>query len=167
MMTATVVQPLIVKNASVTADIYDGTGKLIKAGIVLLDDGQGVDEKPGDGVYSAAIGSFLPASGDYDVEVHVTNANLLAAYGTGGALSAGVNAPDVLLAENFYREEGVDFAYVSAPPTAKSPDIVQAMSGSGGCTLVQGGPFDPLFPLLLAGAGFYLSRRRRQAMIEQ
>jgi hypothetical protein len=167
MMTATVVQPLIVKNASVTADIYDGTGKLIKAGIVLLDDGLGVDEKPGDGVYSAAIGSFLPASGDYDVEVHVTNANLLAAYGTGGALSAGVNAPDVLLAENFYREEGVDFAYVSAPPTAKSPDIIQAMSGGGGCTLVQGGPFDPLFPLLLAGAGFYLSRRRRQAMIEQ
>ena len=167
MMTATVVQPIIVKNATVTADIYDNTGKLIKAGIVLLDDGKGVDEKPGDGVYSAAIGSFLPASGDYDVEVHVTNTNLLAAYGTGGALSGGINKPDVLFAENFYREEGVDFAYLSAPPTTKSPDIVQAVSGGGGCTLVQGGPFDPLFPLLLAGAGFYLSRRRRQAMIEQ
>jgi len=167
MVTATIVQPLIVKNATVTADIYDVNGKLIKAGIVLLDDGKGVDIKPGDGIYSAAIGSFLSESGDFDVEVHVTNANLLAAFGTGGSLTAGVNLPDVLFAENFYREEGVDFAYVSVPPATKSPDIVQAMSGSGGCTLVQGGPFDPLFPLLLAGAGFYLSRRRRQAMIEQ
>ena len=162
MITATVQQPVSVKKASVTVDIYDATGALVKAGIVLNDDGLGMDLRPGDGVYSASLEGILTKSGDYDVEVHVSNGGGTAAYGTGGALSAGVNAPDILIGENFYREENLDFAFFSNSVAAQVTDAV--LSG-GGCTLGRGAPFDPLFPLLVAGAGLYLLKRKRLAAL--
>lgn len=162
MITATVQQPVSVKKASVTVDIYDATGALVKAGIVLNDDGLGMDLRPGDGVYSASLEGILTKSGDYDAEVHVSNGGLTAAYGTGGALSAGVNAPDILIGENFYREENLDFAFFSNSVAAQLTDAV--LSG-GGCTLGRGAPFDPLFPLLVAGAGLYLLKRKRLAAL--
>ena len=159
MITAIVQQPVIVKNANVKVDIYDATGMLVKKDLVLTDDGLGVDLKPGDGVYSASLEGILTKSGDYDVEVHVTNGDLTAAYGTGGALSAGANARDVVIGESFLREENLDFAFFSNSLAAQ---VTEAMSGGGGggCTLGRGAPFDPVFPLLVAGAGLYLLRRK-------
>jgi hypothetical protein len=160
MITALVQNPLIVKRASVTVDIYDATGALVKKDLVLNDDGLGVDSKPGDGLYSASLEGILTKSGDYDVEVHVTNAGLTAVYGTGGALSAGTNAADLPIGENFYREENLDFAFFSNSVGAQ---ITEAIMSGGGCTLGRGAPFDPLFPLLVAGAGLYLLRRPTRA----
>lgn len=162
MITAIVQQPVIVKKASVTVDIYDATGALVKAGIVLTDDGLGVDSKPGDGVYSASLEGILIKSGDYDIEVHVSNGDLTAVYGTGGALSAGANAPDIRIGENFYREENLDFAFFSNSLAAQ---VTEAVLSGGGCTLGRGAPFDPLFPLLVAGAGLYLLKRKRLAAL--
>ena len=162
MITALVQQPMIVKKASVSVDIYDASGVLVKKNLVLTDDGSGVDLKPGDGVYSASLEGILTKSGDYDVEVHVTNGDLTAAYGTGGALSAGTNSQDVAFRENFYREENLDFAFYSNSAAAQ---VTQAIMSGGGCTLGRGAPFDPLFPMLVAGAGLYLLRRKRLAAL--
>ena len=102
-----------VQGAAVTATIYgqDGSIKLTKA---LTDDGKGGDRKPGDGIYSAALGGLL-AAGQYDVVVNVTQGPSGAVFSTSGSTVKGVNAPAEPLGGPFSRT--ADTLLTMAPTT--------------------------------------------------
>jgi hypothetical protein len=121
MIITSVSQPLAVKNAIVTVDVYDESGKALSSGIVLRDDGAFPDVKPGDGTYSASLAGLLPASGEYEFVVHVANTDLKAAYGTGGTRKSGANIPDVSISENFLRDQSVYFDYTAGQAAAGTP----------------------------------------------
>ena len=90
-----------VVGAVATARIYgsDGSLKLTKP---MLDDGVGADATAGDGVYSAALGSQLPA-GQYDVVVLVTQGPNGSVLSTNGLTIKGVNAAPEPLGGAFSR----------------------------------------------------------------
>lgn len=160
-LTATVSQPMAVKGAIVTAKIYDMNHVLIKDGIVLKDDGVAPDIAAGDGVYTASLAGVLSKAGAYEIDVYVSNAGLTAKYGTAGARISGGNAPDVVITQNFVREDGTSFVFVPAAAVTANATSLLGSSG-GGCTLGRGSPFDPLFPALVAGAALYWFRRNKK-----
>ena len=102
-----------VQGAAATATFYgaDGTAKLTKT---LTDDGKGGDRKPGDGIYSAALGGLL-AAGQYDVVVNVTQGPSGAVFSTSGSTIKGVNAAPEPLGGAFSRS--VDTLLTVAPTT--------------------------------------------------
>ncbi len=158
-ITTTLSQPMPVKHATVTADIFDTNGVQIKAGLVLKDDGVAPDMKPGDGVYTASLSGIVSKAAELEVVINVTNPNGLAAYGTTGARRAGVNVADVNMGGAFARQEALNFSFTPAAVKAI------ATAGSGGCTLGRGGLIDPILPALVLGAGLFAIRRNRTASI--
>ncbi len=102
-----------VQGAAATATFYgaDGSVKLTKA---LTDDGKGGDRKPGDGIYSASLGSLL-AAGQYDVVISVTQGPGGAVFTTAGTTKQGVNAAPEPLGGAFSRS--ADTLLTVAPTT--------------------------------------------------
>jgi hypothetical protein len=170
MIFTTISQPLAVKHVTVTVDIYNAEGHLVKAGLVLKDDGLSPDLLPGDGTYSASLAGLLPGAGEYEFVVHASNANLKAAYGTGGTRVSGVSTADTVLAENFSRDDSFYYDYqakTAATSPAAGASAASASGGGGGCTLGHNGPFDPVFPAVLLGAGLFILRRNRAPASEK
>ncbi|TXT39644.1 MAG: hypothetical protein FD135_2076 [Comamonadaceae bacterium] len=169
MIFTTIKQPLAVKNVTVTADAFDANGKLIKMDIALKDDGQSPDAIAGDGIYSASLAGLLPSAGEYEFVVYASNPGLKAAYGTGGTRKAGGNIADIVLAENFLREDAVYYDYQAKTAAAIATPASSAASsaGGGGCTLGHNGPFDPVFPALVLGAGLFVLRRKQTPASEK
>ena len=88
--------PLPVKGATVMADILSAaTGNVVKAGLILKDDGIGSDAKKDDGRYSVSLAD-LPA-GDYEIVAKVSAANGAAVFTTSGSTKKGSNSPDVTI----------------------------------------------------------------------
>ena len=102
-----------VQGAAATATFYGADGK-VKLTKTLTDDGKGGDRKPGDGIYSAALGGLL-AAGQYDVEVKVTQGPSGAVLSTSGSTIKGVNAAPEPLGGAFSR--GADTLLTIAPTT--------------------------------------------------
>lgn len=163
MIFTTISQPLAVKNVTVSTDVYDAEGNLVKMGIALKDDGQSPDAIAGDGIYSASLAGLLPSAGEYEFVVYASNPGLKAAYGTGGSRKAGGNVADIVLTENFLREDAFyyDYQVKTAAPITKPAASAASSAGGGGCTLGHNGPFDPVFPALLLGAGLFVLRRKQ------
>ena len=103
-----------VLGAAVTALFYgaDGALKLTK---VLLDDGTGGDQDPGDGTYSAAVGGLLPP-GQYDVVVNAGPGPNGAVFTSAGATIKGVNLPPEVVGGKFSRS--IDTMLTVSPTTA-------------------------------------------------
>ncbi len=112
-LTVFVADTRAVQGAAATATFYgsDGSVKLTKA---LTDDGKGGDHKPGDGVYSAALGGLLQA-GQYDVVVNVKDGPSGAVFSTAGTNKQGVNAAPEALGGAFARS--ADTLLTVAPTT--------------------------------------------------
>ena len=102
-----------VQGAAATATFYGAGGK-VKLTRMLTDDGKGGDRKPGDGIYSAALGGLL-AAGQYDVEVKVTQGPSGAVLSTSGSTIKGVNAAPEPLGGAFSRN--ADTLLTIAPTT--------------------------------------------------
>ena len=102
-----------VQGAAVTALFYgaDGALKLTKT---LVDNATNGDRKPGDGIYSGAIGGLLPP-GQYDVVVNVKDGPSGAMFSSAGSTSKGVNSPPEPLGGNFSRS--ADTLLTVAPTT--------------------------------------------------
>ena len=90
-----------VQGASVTALFYgaDGALKLTKT---LVDDATNGDRKPGDGIYSGAVGGLLPP-GQYDVVVNAKDGPSGAIFTSAGSTSKGVDSPPEPLGGAFSR----------------------------------------------------------------
>lgn len=83
--------PVAVTGAAVTADVVSlSTGKTVKSGLLLKDDGVAPDEKKSDGKYAVSLAD-LPAD-EYEITVKVTN-NGSATYTTAGNTKMGPNLP--------------------------------------------------------------------------
>ena len=102
-----------VQGAAASAIFYgaDGSVKLTKS---MTDDGKGGDRKPGDGIYSVALGGLLQA-GQYDVVVEVKDGPSGAVFSTAGTNKAGVNAAPEPLGGAFARS--ADTLLTVAPTT--------------------------------------------------
>lgn len=153
-----------IAGATVTADIYNvDTGEVVLAGVVLKDDGLGLDSRPNDGLYTADLSGKLPA-GDYAAAIFAVsnsgtvfqpNQVFLPGPGTIATTPVGLGLE---------RMEVLDFSLeagnsgVAAGASASNG----AMSDGGGCTVVMG-QADGGLVLLLAAAlvGMALRRRRR------
>lgn len=83
--------PVAVTGAALTADVVSmTTGKTVKSGLALLDNGVAPDEASGDGRYTVSLAD-LPAD-EYEITVKVTN-NGSATYTTAGNTKMGPNLP--------------------------------------------------------------------------
>jgi hypothetical protein len=158
-----------IRGAQVTADIYDEEGNLKLAGLVLRDDGKGVDAAAGDGLYSADLSGKLPAGIYFALVSAATNAESRIA--SLGALIKGARDEE-LPVELLVRLAEVEFELVAEAPgvgigqTPSTPTTTtSASSGGGGCAVSpQGGNDAGLVLLLLAGL-LGLALRRRAAWL--
>lgn len=83
--------PVAVTGAALTADVVSmTTGKTVKSGLAMLDNGVAPDEAAGDGRYTVSLAD-LPAD-EYEITVKVTN-NGSATYTTAGNTKMGPNLP--------------------------------------------------------------------------
>lgn len=155
-----------IRDAVVTADIYQEDGTLALGGVTLRDDGVTPDDRAGDGLYAASLAGRLPA-GEYFaiVEARTTSASRIASL---GALIKGARNEETPV-ELLVRVAEIVFALDSAGPGVQqaatdnsSPPAAAEQDGGGGCVASTSGR-DGSLALLLALALIGLALRRRTA----
>ncbi|WP_374666196.1 choice-of-anchor X domain-containing protein [Ramlibacter sp.] len=153
-----------IRDAVVTADIYQEDGSLALGGVELRDDGTAPDDRAGDGLYAVSLAGRLPA-GEYFaiVEARTTAASRIASL---GALIKGARneeAPVDLLvrvAEVVFALDSAAPGVMQAAPGGGSTPAADATDGGGGCVATTTGR-DGSLALLLALALVGMALRRR------
>lgn len=156
-VTVAVSNLLVVKGATVTVDLYDSSGTLLKSLIALRDDGKSPDARAFDGIYTASLADYLKVPGQYSVVATVTNPDGSAAFGPILSGQTGVSPFDTPIKSLFKRTQESIYDYEGSQSNV--------LSDSGGCTIGNGksSTTDPALVLIIIIAAICLFLRNRTA----